>query len=144
MDGSGSPKIDMVSERPQSETGPADHFVERDGQRFAGHHLLVDLWQAHHLDDIAHVELTLRRATEAAGATLLKIDLHRFTDTGGISGVAIIAESHISIHTWPERAYAAIDVFMCGDARPHDTIKVFRDAFRPERVELIEHRRGRL
>lgn len=144
MDGSGSPKIDMVSERPQSETGQSDHFVERDGQRFAGHHLLVDLWQAQYLDDIAHVESALRRATEAAGAALLKIDLHRFTDTGGISGVAIIAESHISIHTWPERAYAAIDVFMCGDARPHDTIEVFRDAFRPERVELIEHRRGLL
>ena len=144
MDGSGSPKIDAVPSRPQSETLPVDHFVERDGVRFAGHHLIVDLWQAHRLDDIAHVEAALRRATEAARATLLKIDLHRFTDTGGISGVAIIAESHISIHTWPERAYAAIDVFMCGDAHPHETIKVFREAFRPERVDLIEHRRGLL
>ena len=121
---------------------PDDHFVERDGLRFAGHHLIIDLWQAERLDDFAHVEDTLRRATEAAAATLLKIELHRFTDTGGISGVAIIAESHISIHTWPERAYAAVDVFMCGDAKPYETIPVLRAAFRPERIDLVEHRRG--
>ena len=133
MDGSGATRAAGKS---------ADHFVERDGLRFAGHHLIIDLWQADRLDDMAHVEDTLRRATQAAAATLLKIDLHRFTDTGGISGVAIIAESHISIHTWPERAYAAVDVFMCGDAKPHATIPVFREAFRPERIDLVEHRRG--
>ena len=133
MDGSASAEAPTLS---------ADHFVERDGVRFAGHHLIIDLWQAERLDDLAHVEDTLRRATDAAAATLLKIDLHRFSDTGGISGVAIIAESHISIHTWPERSYAAIDVFMCGDAKPHQTIPILRDAFRAGRVDLVEHRRG--
>ena len=84
-----------------------DHFVERDGLRFAGTHLIIDLWQASRLDDLAHVEQALREATIRAGATLLNIDLHHFTPNGGISGVAVLAESHISIHTWPERAYAA-------------------------------------
>ena len=54
---------------------------------------------------------------EAAGATLLHIHLHHFTPNGGVSGVAVLAESHISIHSWPEYGYAALDVFMCGDGR---------------------------
>lgn len=119
-----------------------DHFVEKDGLRFAGTHLIVDLWEASRLDDLPAVDDALRRATEAAGATLLNIDLHHFTPNGGISGVAVLAESHISIHTWPERAYAAIDIFMCGDARPHDAIKVLREAFAPARIQLAEHKRG--
>lgn len=142
MDGSGEANLETKPLDPRPAEKPADHFVERDGLRFAGHHLIIDLWQAERLDDLAHVDRTLRRATAAASATLLKIDLHRFTDSGGISGVAIIAESHISIHTWPERAYAAVDVFMCGDANPHQTIAVFREAFRPDRIDLVEHRRG--
>jgi S-adenosylmethionine decarboxylase len=119
-----------------------DHFVERDGLRFAGTHLLIDLWQASNLDDIEVVETALRDAVVAAGATLLKMDLHSFTPSGGITGVAVLAESHISIHTWPERAYAAIDVFMCGDADPHKAIEVLRHAFCPRMLTVSEHRRG--
>jgi S-adenosylmethionine decarboxylase len=135
---------DAASANPGESAGASsdDHFIERDGLRYAGDHLLVDLWDAERLDDLDHIERTLRRASDAAGATVLRIDLHRFTDSGGVSGVAIIAESHISIHTWPERAYAAIDVFMCGAARAHDTIAVFREAFAPGQVEVAEHRRG--
>jgi S-adenosylmethionine decarboxylase len=68
--------------------------------------------------------------------------LHHFTPNGGISGVAVLAESHISVHTWPERNFAAFDVFMCGDAEPEATIPVFRDAFQPEKISISEHLRG--
>ena len=119
-----------------------DHFVRRDGLLFAGTHLLLDLWEAEGLDDLANVEKALRDATEAAGATLLNIDLHHFSPNGGISGVAVLAESHISIHTWPECSYAAVDIFMCGDARPHEAIKVLREAFGSKRIQLAEHKRG--
>jgi S-adenosylmethionine decarboxylase len=119
-----------------------DHFVRRDGLLFAGTHLLLDLWEAQGLDDLANVEKALRDATDAAGATLLNIDLHHFSPNGGISGVAVLAESHISIHTWPECSYAAVDIFMCGDARPHDAIKVLREAFGSKRIQLAEHKRG--
>jgi S-adenosylmethionine decarboxylase len=119
-----------------------DHFVERDGMRFAGTHLIVDLWQASALDDVAAVEAALRTAAAAAGATLLNVDLHSFTPNGGITGVAVLAESHISIHTWPERAYAAVDVFMCGEAQPHKAIEVLRHAFHPRMLTVSEHRRG--
>jgi S-adenosylmethionine decarboxylase len=121
---------------------PLDHFVERDGMRFAGTHLIVDLWHATHLDDLRHVEQALRDASERAGATLLNIDLHHFTPNGGISGVAVLAESHISIHTWPELSYAAVDVFMCGAAQPHRAVEVLRGAFLPGLVTVAEHKRG--
>jgi S-adenosylmethionine decarboxylase len=122
--------------------GRLDHFVERDGMRFAGTHLIVDLWHAAHLDDLDHVEQALRQAAERAGATLLNVDLHHFSPNGGISGVAVLAESHISIHTWPELSYAAVDVFMCGAAQPHQAIEVLRGAFLPGLVTVAEHKRG--
>jgi S-adenosylmethionine decarboxylase len=106
-----------------------DHFVERDGLRFAGTHLLIDLWQASNLDDIEVVETALRNAVAAAGATLSQdrpSQLH--------------AERRD--HTWPERAYAAVDVFMCGDADPHKAIEVLRHAFGPRMLTVSEHRRG--
>ena len=118
------------------------HFVEKDGLRYAGTHLLIDLWQAERLDDLAHVEATLREAVTAAGATLLRIDLHHFTDSGGISGVAVLAESHMSIHTWPECGYAAVDIFVCGGCDPYKAIPVLRAAFRPGDVRISEVKRG--
>jgi len=127
---------------PSHATDGRDHFVERDGMRFAGTHLMIDLWDASDLDDIEVVKQALRDATTAAGAILLKLDLHCFTPSGGITGVAVLAESHISIHTWPERAYAAVDVFMCGDAKPHRSIQVLREAFSPRTLTISEHRRG--
>ena len=121
-----------------------DYFVERNGEVFAGTHLIVDLWDAESLDDLAHIEATLRECVEASGATLLHIHLHHFTPNGGVSGVAVLAESHISIHTWPERDYAALDIFMCGEARPHEGIEVLRRAFRPGRLGVEEILRGRV
>ena len=122
--------------------GRLDHFIQRDGLLFAGTHLIVDLWHASNLDDLPLVEQALRDAAARAGATLLNIDLHHFTPNGGISGVAVLAESHISIHTWPEISYAAVDVFMCGAAQPHKAIDVLKGAFLPGLVTLAEHKRG--
>jgi len=119
-----------------------DHFIQRDGVEFAGSHLIIDLWEAKRLDELDHMEAVLREAVEVAGATLLHIHLHHFTPSGGISGVAVLAESHISVHTWPERDFAALDVFMCGDARPEMAIPVLRRAFSPGRMEITDLMRG--
>ncbi len=119
-----------------------DFFQERDGKQFAGTHLIIDLWGARGLADAAAIERALRQAVAAAGATLLHIHLHRFTPQGGISGVALLAESHISIHTWPEQDYAALDVFMCGASDPRHTVPVLRRAFQPKRFEVRELLRG--
>ncbi len=118
-----------------------DHFVRRDGEVFAGTHLIVELAEADGLDDPARIEQAFLDAIDAAGATLLHIHLHRFTPQG-VSGVAVLAESHISVHTWPESRYGAFDVFMCGDADPHAAVEVLRRAFNAGRVEVQEIRRG--
>ncbi|HEY9549263.1 MAG TPA: adenosylmethionine decarboxylase [Kiloniellaceae bacterium] len=122
--------------------GRKDFFIERNGERFAGTHLIVDLWGAERIDDLAYVEDTLRECVATARATLLHIHLHHFTPNNGISGVAVLAESHISIHSWPESGYAALDIFMCGAAEPHRAVEVLRRRFRPAQVVVEEYRRG--
>lgn len=119
-----------------------DFFIERDGVRYAGNHLIIDLFGAKHLDDIEHVESTLKRCVDKAGASLLHIHLHHFTPNGGVSGVAVLSESHISIHSWPEADYAALDVFMCGDARPELCVDVLKQAFEATEVVVKTHQRG--
>ena len=122
-----------------------DHFVTDEfGNHFAGRHLIIDLHDVSGplLADLPLIKRTLTEAARIAGATLLNIDLHRFEPNGGISGVAVLAESHISIHTWPERGYAAIDAFMCGNARPERAIKVLQDAFGPGHIQINELKRG--
>ena len=119
-----------------------DFFIERDGVRYAGNHLIIDLFGAKHLDDIDHVKNTLENCVDKAGASLLHIHLHHFTPNGGVSGVAVLSESHISIHSWPEADYAALDVFMCGDARPELCVDVLREAFEAREVVVKTHQRG--
>ena len=143
IDSSTAQKEDHGSRADVALRDRKDYFVERDGVRFAGTHLLVDLFGARRLDDLAHIEQTLRRCVEVAGATLLHIHLHHFTPNGGVSGVAVLSESHISIHSWPEAGYAALDIFMCGDARPELAVPVLREAFDADRVVVKEHLRGK-
>jgi S-adenosylmethionine decarboxylase len=119
-----------------------NHFALRNGVPCAGVHLIVDVHGAHGLDDIDLIEATLRRCVTAARATLLHIHLHHF-HPNGVSGVAVLAESHISIHTWPDVGYAALDVFMCGKANPDACVPILREAFRAGRVEVNEILRGR-
>ena len=118
-----------------------DHYVTRGGERYAGHHVLIDLWGARGLSDKGHIERTLRAASAAARATALEVALHRFGN-GGVSGVALLAESHMSVHTWPETGFAAIDVFLCGDTDPGKAVAALVEAFAPERVSVSEHKRG--
>ena len=127
---------------PEGDADRKDHFVTKNGLVFAGSHLIIDLWEAEGLNDRYRIEQALIDAVKEAGATLLHIHLHTFTDGGGISGVAVLAESHISVHTWPEKGYAAFDVFMCGDAEPRKAMGVFKAAFNPGRIVVGEHKRG--
>ncbi len=96
-----------------------DYFCERNGVRFAGTHLLVDVLNGTRLDDIDHIEQTFRRCIEVSGATLLHIHLHHFTPNGGVSGVAVLSESHISIHSWPEYMAMPRLIFSCAAMRSH-------------------------
>jgi S-adenosylmethionine decarboxylase len=119
-----------------------DYFVERNGVRYAGTHLIIDLWGATNLDDPGHIDAVLREAAIATGATILHGHFHHFSPNGGVSGVLVLAESHVSIHTWPERDYAALDIFVCGDCDPYKAIAHLKRGFLPERVQLAENKRG--
>ena len=66
------------------------------------------------LNDLDYIEAAMRSAAEAAGATVVNSSFHQFGPQG-VSGVLVLAESHISVHTWPEHAYAATDIYVCGD-----------------------------
>lgn len=138
---------DLPSENQITDAGTEerlDYFIRRDGMTFAGMHLLVDLWGATNLDDPAHIDAALREGAIVAGATILHSHFHHFSPNGGVSGVVVLAESHISIHTWPERNFAAVDIFMCGACDPNLAIPVLQAAFAPERVDVTEQRRGRV
>lgn len=78
-----------------------------------GAHLIADLEGCRDLDNLAAIEAALLAAVEAAGARLIGLKLHHFGEGQGVTGVALLAESHISIHTWPERSFAAVDIFVC-------------------------------
>ena len=140
--------LGMVSDDPSSNQehhGPEaqkDYFVEKDGVKFAGMHLLADLWGASNLCDPDHIDRALRQAAEASGATILHGHFHHFGPDGGVSGVLVLAESHISIHTWPERDFAAIDIFMCGACNPYLGLPALKAAFQPATLTLSEQRRG--
>ena len=87
---------------------------------FTGTHLLADLYDCDHLADAARIEAALRAAVSASGATLLDLQVHGFGEGQGVTGVALLAESHISIHSWPEHGYAAVDMFLCGERHDLD------------------------
>ena len=79
-----------------------------------GIHLIADIAGARHLGDVVAIEAMLRAAAAAARVRVLGINLHHFGPEQGVTGVALLAESHISIHTWPEEGLAAVDIFVCG------------------------------
>ncbi|WP_447758902.1 adenosylmethionine decarboxylase [Sphingopyxis fribergensis] len=79
-----------------------------------GLHLIADLAAHEKLDDPAFITEILRDAAAVAKVTLLEVRLHHFGKGNGVTGVALLAESHISIHTWPEDDLAAVDIFVCG------------------------------
>ena len=110
--------------------------------KYAGIHLLIEAWNSRHLNSLPIIEETLRESVTACEATLLKIDLHEFSPNGGISGVAILQESHISIHTWPEYKYAAIDIFVCGTVDPYKAVPVIKEYLETENLQLTEVKRG--
>jgi S-adenosylmethionine decarboxylase len=127
---------------PPAHDEKKDYFIERDGVRCAGTHLIVDLYGARRLDDLKHIKETLGRCVEAAGANLLHIHLHRHEDKGGVSGAAVLTEGHMSVHSWPEAGYVALDAFMGRNANPQAVVDIVKEAFSPAKTVIKEHLRA--
>tara|TARA_B100000686_G_scaffold54455_1_gene58669 strand:+ start:14779 stop:15186 length:408 start_codon:yes stop_codon:yes gene_type:complete len=119
-----------------------DHFVNLNGEVFAGLHYLIDMWNVKYDENQKYIRNLLVRASEAGKATVLKVHTHHFGEGHGISGLAVLAESHISIHTWPERHYIAFDIFMCGNTDPDLSLNFLKNELKPEKIKVKIIKRG--
>jgi S-adenosylmethionine decarboxylase len=119
-----------------------DGSPEQDRLSFAGVHLIVDIAGASRLDDLGHVEDTLRKCVKVAGAKLLHVHVHKHAPKGGMSGVAVLEGSHVSFHSWPHAGYAAFDMVVRGGVEAERVVDVLRQAFQARDITVSEHRRG--
>ena len=113
---------------------------------YLGNHLLVELHDCNveKLNDLIKIQAVMKEAVQLSGATALKYSFHRFAPQG-ISGVIIIAESHFTIHTWPEHAYAALDIFTCGHTIDSQRALLFiKEALEVKTLSVTELKRGNL
>jgi len=110
-----------------------------------GRHLLAEFYECDckTLDDVKKVEDTMKRGALISGATIVDSSFHRFLPHG-VSGVVVVSESHLTIHTWPEFGYAAVDVFTCGDhVDPWKAFDHIKTAFKAGRAVTDEIKRGK-
>jgi S-adenosylmethionine decarboxylase len=97
-----------------------------------GFHLMIDIWGEINntpFFDMDKAGIIFESAAKEAGATVITANWHHFGEGMGYTGVVVLAESHMSVHTWPEKGFAAVDVFMCGNADPTLTMKTLLDFF---------------
>lgn len=109
-----------------------------------GKHLLLDLNDCDHelLNDLTTIRDIMLAAASQSGVTVLGESFHRFSPQG-VSGVLIIAESHFTIHTWPEHGYAAADIFTCGTTvQPEKAAEIIIERFNPRSHSIVQMFRG--
>lgn len=114
---------------------------------YCGKHIILEVWTAKDEPALGSVE-TIRdaflTAAETCGATVLGHNWHHFGEGCGVTGVVMLSESHMSIHTWPEYGYAAVDVFMCGDCDPANAIDDIVQGLNAYSFEYSELSRGQV
>lgn len=92
-----------------------------------GKHILLDFWGAKKTTKLDFIKEALTETAKSCNATILETKFHSFSDGGGITGVVILAESHITIHTWPEIDFCAIDIFMCGNCDAENAVEPLKN-----------------
>lgn len=109
-----------------------------------GRQILVEFYDCKEtkINDVEYIESSLINATKASNATIISHNFHKFSPYG-VSGVVVIAESHVAIHTWPEYNYAAVDIFTCGDTiDPWVIQEHLKEYFESKNVSSMEMKRG--
>lgn len=111
---------------------------------YLGRHLLIDMHgvSTDLLAAPAVIAEAMSKAAAATNATVLFSQFHHFGEGQGVTGVLLLKESHMSIHTWPEYGYAALDVFMCGDLWPEKAVAVLMGFLQPKHASTREAARG--
>jgi len=109
-----------------------------------GRQILVEFYDCDEskINDVSYIENSLIQATKASKATIISHNFHKFSPYG-VSGVVVIAESHVAIHTWPEYNYCAVDIFTCGDTiDPWVIQEHLKEYFESKNVSSMEMKRG--
>jgi S-adenosylmethionine decarboxylase len=119
-----------------------DYFIIEKNITFAGTHIILDLWNCSSCNKITTLKRIIKEAASLSKANILHMHMHRFGKEQGISGVAVLAESHISVHTWPERNYMAFDIFMCGNTYPELASEFLVKILKPKRKKIEIIKRG--
>ena len=115
--------------------------VQRNGSRI-GVHIIADFWGGKVVESYRELKDLLTKAAKRGKNTPLKFVLHKFSPQG-ITGVVLLAESHIALHTWPEFQYIAIDIFTCGkNSKPEEALKFLQGELRPKRTRVRKIKRG--
>ncbi|WP_434776904.1 adenosylmethionine decarboxylase [Neisseria sp. Ec49-e6-T10] len=109
-----------------------------------GQHALLDLYGINPVVacDTVVIEEILLHAAQLVGATVLNSYFHSFGENQGVTGVLLLSESHISIHTWPEHGFAAVDLFMCGDVLLKKAADYLIDALQATSYQWQQMNRG--
>ena len=105
-------------------------------------HVLADFFDCPQPISAGELARRLSAAAEAAGATILGGGEHDFAENAGATAFIMLAESHISAHTWPEHGLVAIDIFICGEANADAALDALRDSFQPARESVAVRMRG--
>ncbi|MBN1549114.1 adenosylmethionine decarboxylase [Candidatus Babeliales bacterium] len=130
-----SNSVDSISHVPHSQQ-PQESFLK------LGEHIIAEFRYCNNLNAFEEIEEVLHNAAIAANATILGIEKHKFSPCG-MSGIVLLQESHISIHTWPEYDYVAIDIFTCGEHVHTDkALAVLKEFFEPKEVISAKLNRG--
>lgn len=117
-------------------------WVRKNKINYVGIHLFAEFWGGKIIENSKEIEKILIGAAKKANNTPLEVAIHKFSPQG-ITGVILLAESHIALHSWPEINYLAIDVFTCGDkANPYRALEYLKNKFKPQKVQIQERKRG--
>ncbi len=113
-------------------------------EEYIGLHLIADFWGGKIIKNSKEIEKILIESAIIAQNTPLKVSIHKFPNKG-ITGVVLLAESHIAVHSWPEFDYLAIDIFTCGKKSfPYKALDYLIESFQPQKVKIKEIKRGKL
>jgi len=111
-------------------------------KKAVGNHLIADFWGSRNDDSVSFIKQAIQDAIKKSGATLLMIKSHKFKPQG-VSVFALIAESHVSVYSWPELKYMAIDVFTSGSQiNLMKILEVLKEQFKPQKVKIKSLKRG--
>lgn len=119
-----------------------EKIILKQKPKYTGVHLIVDFWGSKTIEDTEKIKNILFETAKKSKNVPLGIKIHKFSPQG-ITGFILLAESHISIHTWPELDYVAIDIFSCGQkGEPYKGLAYLQEEFQPERCIVKEIKRG--